>query len=146
MNDVYRKHAAERAAMGIPPLPLNAAQAKEVCELLMDPESAQRAGLPLLDLLVNRISPGVDPAAQVKASFLADIARGRVACPLIDRRRAVELLGTMLGGYNLNPLIEFLEEPELADDAARARGHTLAAAARAHRRDRVQGRWRDQHG
>ncbi|MCE5229333.1 bifunctional aconitate hydratase 2/2-methylisocitrate dehydratase [bacterium] len=122
MNDVYRKHAAERAAMGIPPLPLNAAHSREVCELLMDPESAHRADLPLL---VDRISPGVDPAAQVKASFLADIARGRVACPLIDRRRAVELLGTMLGGYNLNPLIEFLEVPELADEAAKALSRTL---------------------
>ncbi|MEN6625648.1 MAG: bifunctional aconitate hydratase 2/2-methylisocitrate dehydratase [Candidatus Sumerlaeia bacterium] len=125
MNEAYRKHVEERAKLGIPPLPLNAAQARELCELIQSGRSGLRPGSELLDLLTNRINPGVDPAAQVKASFLSDIARGKIQTPLIDRRRAVELLGAMLGGYNINPLIELLNDPELADAASKALSHTI---------------------
>ncbi len=123
MNDAYRQHVAERAEQGIPPLPLNAEQAAEVCRLLTSaaPADAEQ----LLHLLVERVPPGVDPAAQVKATFLARIAKREAQCPLIDPREAVRLLGTMLGGYNLNFLIEFLSVPDLAETAADALSHTL---------------------
>ena len=123
MNETYRQHVAERAASGIPPLPQTAEQATELCELLKSSPAGEEQAM--LALLVDRVSPGVDPAASVKATFLTRIAKGEVKCPLIDRQRAVELLGTMLGGYNLMSLIEFLEVPDLADKAAAALSHTL---------------------
>ncbi len=123
MNETYRTHVAEREAQGIPPLPLNAAQAHEVIGQIQAPPPGQEQEL--LHLLTQRIPPGVDQAAQVKAEFLTRVAHGTATTPLIDRKEAVRLLGTMLGGYNLNPLIELLEVPDLAAEAARALSHTL---------------------
>lgn len=92
----YRQHAAAREAQGIPPLPLNAAQTSQVCELLKAPPAGEEAFL--LHLLTERVPPGVDEAAYVKAGFLAAVAKEEVESPLITPLRAVELLGTMLGG------------------------------------------------
>ena len=103
MLEAYRQHVAERAAQGIPPLPLNAEQVNDLVGLLKAPPAGEEALL--LDLLTNRVPPGVDEAAYVKAGFLAALANGEAESPLLDRRRAVELLGTMLGGYNIQPLI-----------------------------------------
>jgi aconitate hydratase 2 / 2-methylisocitrate dehydratase len=111
MLEAYRKHVDERAAQGIPPLPLDAAQANELVALLKEPPAGEEDTL--LALLTDRVPPGVDEAAYVKAGFLAAVSKGETACPLIDRRRAVELLGTMLGGYNIQPLIDLLDDPEL---------------------------------
>lgn len=118
MIESYLKHEKERAEQGIPALPLSATQAQQVCDMLKNPPADQ--GEFLLNLLVNRVSPGVDPAAEVKAQFLGDIAKGSVSCPLIDKKEAVRLLGTMLGGYNLMPLIDLLTNAEMGQDAAEA--------------------------
>ncbi|RJP20189.1 MAG: bifunctional aconitate hydratase 2/2-methylisocitrate dehydratase [Candidatus Omnitrophota bacterium] len=123
MLDEYRKHAEERKKMGIPPLPLSVEQTKEVCEQLKNPPAGEENFL--LHLLADRVSPGVDPAAKIKSAFLTRIARGEDQSPLIDKIRAVELLGTMLGGYNISPLIEFLSAEELAVAAAAALSNTL---------------------
>ena len=94
--DAYRKHAAERAALGIPPLPLNAQQTAAVTTLLRTPPKGEEAFL--LDLIGNRVPPGVDDAARVKAEFLGALAQGKQKSPLISRQRATELLATMQGG------------------------------------------------
>jgi aconitate hydratase 2/2-methylisocitrate dehydratase len=120
--EAYRKHVDERAAEGLPPLPLDAQQVADLVELIKNPPAGEDEIL--LDLLVNRVPPGVDQAAYVKAAFLADIAKGNVECTLIDRKRATELLGTMLGGYNIQPLIELLDDKVTADAAASALSHT----------------------
>ncbi|MGY2945774.1 bifunctional aconitate hydratase 2/2-methylisocitrate dehydratase [Thermostichus sp. MS-CIW-34] len=121
----YRQHAAAREAQGIPPLPLNAAQTSQVCELLKAPPAGEEAFL--LHLLTERVPPGVDEAAYVKAGFLAAVAKEEVESPLITPLRAVELLGTMLGGYNVQVLLDLLRDPrsEIAAAAARALSHTL---------------------
>ncbi|MDX9752933.1 MAG: bifunctional aconitate hydratase 2/2-methylisocitrate dehydratase [bacterium] len=119
----YRDHAAAREAQGIPPLPLSADQTIHLCELLKNPPAGEEKFL--LELLTQRVAPGVDPAAGVKATFLTQIAKGNEASPLIDKKQAVELLGTMLGGYNLNALIEFLSVEELAKTAVKALAKTL---------------------
>ncbi|MBT7334629.1 MAG: aconitate hydratase B, partial [Gammaproteobacteria bacterium] len=98
MLEAYRAHAAERAAQGIPPLPLNAEQVGELVELLKAPPAGEADFL--LDLLTQRVPPGVDDAAYVKAAFLADVVKGETVCELIDQSHAISLLGTMLGGYN----------------------------------------------
>jgi len=116
--DAYLKHEAERKAQGIPARPLDPEQTKELCKLLEAPPAGREAFL--LDLLANRVSPGVDPAAEVKAGFLAGIVRGTKRSPLVSRAEAVRLLGTMMGGYNVGPLVEALSVPELADGAAQA--------------------------
>jgi aconitate hydratase 2/2-methylisocitrate dehydratase len=116
--DAYLKHVAERAELGIPPKPLDPEQTRELCQLLENPPAGREQFL--LDLVTNRVSPGVDPAAGVKAAFLADVAQGRKRSPLLSRRDAIRLLGTMLGGYNVAPLVAALSDPELADDAAKA--------------------------
>jgi aconitate hydratase 2/2-methylisocitrate dehydratase len=121
--EAYRKHAAEREALGIPPRPLDAAQTKELCALLERPPAGEEAFL--LGLLRERVSPGVDPAAQVKAAFLGAIVRGERRSPLVDAAQAVAILGTMMGGYNVPPLLEALDRPALAADAARALAQTL---------------------
>jgi len=121
--EAYRRHVEERAAEGVPPLPLNAEQVAALVELLKAPPAGEESFL--LELITHRVPPGVDEAAYVKAAFLAAVARGEAECPLIDRVRAVELLGTMLGGYNIQPLIEALDNPTLAPTAARALSHTL---------------------
>ncbi len=123
MLEAYRKHVEERAAEGLPPLPLDAAQVAELVELLKNPPAGEEDFL--LDLLTHRVPPGVDQAAYVKAAFLADVARGKTTCSLIDPVRATELLGTMLGGYNIQPLIELLDNDAIADAAAKALSHTL---------------------
>ncbi|BDG06974.1 bifunctional aconitate hydratase 2/2-methylisocitrate dehydratase [Anaeromyxobacter paludicola] len=118
MIDAYRKHEAERSAQGIPAKPLDPEQTRELCRLLESPPKGEEAFL--LGLLRDRVSPGVDPAAEVKAAFLAEVAAGRKSSPVISRVDAVRLLGTMLGGYNVQPLVSALQDPALADEAARA--------------------------
>ena len=127
MLQAYRQHAAERAALGIPPLPLTAAQTAELIDLVKAPQSWANPGEGafLLDLLTHRVPPGVDDAAKVKASFLAAVAHGDLAVGLIPRAKATELLGTMVGGYNVHPLIELLDDAEVAGVAAAALKKTL---------------------
>ncbi|MGX2950526.1 bifunctional aconitate hydratase 2/2-methylisocitrate dehydratase [Ursidibacter sp. B-7004-1] len=122
LND-YRKLVAEREALGVVPLPLNAEQTAELIELLKNP--IQSEGTFLLELFENRIPAGVDEAAYVKASFLASITKGEVQSPLISPKRAVELLGTMQGGYNIQPLLDALDNPNLAPSAVTALSNTL---------------------
>lgn len=123
MLEAYRQAAAERAALGIPALPLTAQQTADLAELLKNPPEGESEFL--LDLLANRIPAGVDDAAKVKASFLAAIAKGSVSSPLVSPEYATELLGTMLGGYNIHPLIELLDHETLAPIAANGLKHTL---------------------
>ena len=123
MLEAYRQAAAERAALGIPALPLTARQTADLAELLKNPPEGESEFL--LDLLANRIPAGVDDAAKVKASFLAAIAEGSVSSPLVSPEYATELLGTMLGGYNIHPLIELLDHETLAPIAANGLKHTL---------------------
>jgi aconitate hydratase 2 / 2-methylisocitrate dehydratase len=123
MLTAYRQHAAERAALGIPPLPLSAQQTAEVIELIKNPPAGEEKFL--LELLTHRVPPGVDDAAKVKASFLAALAHGDIAVGLLPRARATELLGTMVGGYNVKPLIELLDDAAVAPIAATALKSTL---------------------
>ena len=123
MLQAYRSAAAEREAMGIPALPLTAKQTEELVELLKSPPAGE--GEFLVDLITNRVPPGVDDASKVKASFLAAVAEGSVKSPLISPEKATELLGTMLGGYNIHPLIELLDNDKLAAIAAEGLKHTL---------------------
>ncbi|MCS4532849.1 bifunctional aconitate hydratase 2/2-methylisocitrate dehydratase [Neisseria montereyensis] len=123
MLEAYRKAAAEREALGIPALPLTAQQTAELVELLKNPPEGE--GEFLVELLAHRVPPGVDDASKVKASFLAAVAEGSVSTPLITPEYATELLGTMLGGYNIHPLIELLDNEKLAPIAAQALKHTL---------------------
>jgi len=119
----YRDHVAERAALGIPPLPLSAKQTGELIELLKAPPVGEEATL--LDLITHRIPAGVDDAAKVKASYLAAVAHGTEQCALISRERATELLGTMLGGYNISPLVDLLDDAVVASQAAEGLKKTL---------------------
>ncbi|MDO4709956.1 MAG: bifunctional aconitate hydratase 2/2-methylisocitrate dehydratase [Pseudomonadota bacterium] len=119
----YRQHVEERAALGIPPLPLSAQQTAELIELIKNPPAGE--GEYLVELLSQRVPAGVDDAAKVKASYLAAVAFGKEVTPLISRKHAVELLGTMLGGYNIHPLVELLDDAELGATAAEALKHTL---------------------
>lgn len=123
MLQTYRQHVAERAALGIPPLPLSATQTAELIELLKNPPAGEEQFL--VDLLTHRVPPGVDDAAKVKASFLAAVAHGDIAVGLISREKATELLGTMLGGYNVKPLIDLLDDAATAATAAAALKKTL---------------------
>ncbi|HAN26224.1 MAG TPA: bifunctional aconitate hydratase 2/2-methylisocitrate dehydratase [Haliea salexigens] len=123
MLEAYRKHVEERAAQGVPPKPLDEVQTAELVELLKNPPAGEEEFIQ--DLFVNRVPPGVDQAAYVKAAFLTAIVKGEASSPLIDRKRATELLGTMQGGYNVAPLIELLDDEELADVAAQELKHTL---------------------
>ncbi len=123
MLQAYRAHAAERAALGIPPLPLDARQVAELVELIKNPPAGEAEFL--LDLLTHRVPPGVDDAAKVKASFLAAVAHGDIQVGLIGKARATELLGTMVGGYNVHPLIELLDDAEVSGVAAEALKKTL---------------------
>ncbi|OPF62171.1 bifunctional aconitate hydratase 2/2-methylisocitrate dehydratase [Hydrogenophaga sp. H7] len=119
----YRAHVAERAALGIPPLPLDAKQVAALIELIKNPPAGEDAFL--LDLLTHRVPPGVDDAAKVKASFLAAVAHGDEKVALISKAKATELLGTMVGGYNVHPLIELLDDAEVAGVAAEGLKKTL---------------------
>ena len=123
MLDRYREHAAEREALGIAPKPLNDAEVNSLVALLKDPPTGEEEFI--LDLITNRVPAGVDNAAYVKAAFLADIAKNNAVSPLINRQHATELLGTMLGGYNIEPLIELLDDEEVAEKAAEALSQTL---------------------
>ncbi len=123
MLEAYRKHVEERAAEGVPPLPLNAAQVSDLVALLQDPPAGEEAFL--VELLTERVPPGVDDASKVKAEFLADVANGRASSPLVSAARAAELLGTMLGGYNVQPLVYLLDNAGLADVAAAGLKKTL---------------------
>ncbi|MFO6419738.1 bifunctional aconitate hydratase 2/2-methylisocitrate dehydratase [Hylemonella sp. W303a] len=123
MLQAYRAHVAERAALGIPPLPLTAKQVAELIELIKNPPAGEDAFL--LDLLTHRVPPGVDDAAKVKASFLAAVAHGDIKVGLISKAKATELLGTMVGGYNVHPLIELLDDAEVAGVAAEGLKKTL---------------------
>ncbi|HEY9655862.1 MAG TPA: aconitate hydratase B, partial [Crinalium sp.] len=117
MLESYRQHTVDRAAQGVPPLPLSAAQMSELGELLKQPPVGEAEFL--LSLLRDRVPPGVDQAAYVKAGFLTAIAKGETTSPLVSPKEAVELLGTMMGGYNVHSLIELLQVPD-ADIAATA--------------------------
>jgi len=119
----YRDHVAERAALGIPPFPLSANQTGELIELLKNPPKGEETTL--VDLITHRVPAGVDDAAKVKASYLAAVAHGTEKCTLISREKATELLGTMLGGYNLSPLIDLLDDATVGKVAAEALKKTL---------------------
>ena len=123
MLENYRKHVENRAAQGIAPQPLNEQQTAELVELLKNPPAGEEETL--VDLLENRIPPGVDQAAYVKAAFLAAIVRGETTSPLISKLKAIELLGYMQGGYNVEPLIQALDDKELAKAAGDALKKTL---------------------
>ncbi|MCX7173148.1 MAG: bifunctional aconitate hydratase 2/2-methylisocitrate dehydratase [Proteobacteria bacterium] len=119
----YRQHVAERAALGIPPLPLSAKQTGELIDLLKNPPKGEEAFL--VDMITYRIPAGVDDAAKVKASYLAAVSLGNEKCPLISREKATELLGTMLGGYNIQPLVDLMSDPLVGPIAATALSKTL---------------------
>jgi len=123
MLKAYRDHVAERAALGIPPLPLSAKQTGELIELLKNPPKGEEATL--VDLITHRVPAGVDDAAKVKASYLAAVAHGTEKCALLSAEKATELLGTMLGGYNLTPLIDLLDNKSCAPVAAAGLKKTL---------------------
>ncbi|MFP4415526.1 MAG: aconitate hydratase B, partial [Coleofasciculus sp.] len=112
MLEAYRQHAAERAELGIPPLPLDAKQTTELCELLKNPPPGEKETL--MHLIRDRVPPGVDEAAYIKAGFLTAIAKGEITSPLISHQGAVDLLGTMVGGYNVQSLVDLLKSPDNA--------------------------------
>jgi aconitate hydratase 2/2-methylisocitrate dehydratase len=119
----YLDHVEERKKMGIPPLPLSPEMTAEVCRALENPEKGQEEFL--LSLLRDRVSPGVDPAAEVKAKWLAKIVKGEVKSPVVSKEEAIFMLGTMIGGYNVAPLVEALKDPALAKAAADALKHVI---------------------
>ncbi len=123
MLESYRAHVAERAALGIPPLPLTAKQTAELIALLKNPPKGEEQVL--VELITYRVPAGVDDAAKVKAEFLAKVAKGEEKCALISKAKAAELLGTMLGGYNVKPLIDVLGDAEIGGVAAEALKKTL---------------------
>lgn len=119
----YFVQAAERQRQGVEPLPVNAEQMTELCQLLQDPpEGSEKV---LYQLLTERVPAGVDDAAKVKAAFLADILTDKVSSPLVDKHAAIEILGRMKGGFNVEPLMQALKSPELKDEAVEALSHTL---------------------
>jgi aconitate hydratase 2/2-methylisocitrate dehydratase len=121
--EAYREHVAERASQNIPPKPLSAEQVAALVELLNNPPAGEEEFL--LDLITNRVPPGVDEAAYVKAGFLSAIAKGEADCALIDKSRAVDLLGNMHGGYNIETLVGLLDDADLGSQAAAELKHTL---------------------
>jgi len=121
--EAYRQQVAERAALGVPPLPLSASETEQLVELIKNPPKGEEDFL--VELMTFRVPPGVDDAAKVKASFLAALAEGSVTSPLISRARATELLGTMLGGYNIKPLVDLLDDSAVAQVAADGLKKTL---------------------
>ncbi|NMG29922.1 bifunctional aconitate hydratase 2/2-methylisocitrate dehydratase [Aromatoleum evansii] len=123
MLEAYRAHVAERAALGIPALPLSKQQTQDLVALLKNPPKGEEAFL--VELITYRVPAGVDDAAKVKAEFLAKVAKGEEACALISREKATELLGTMLGGYNVKPLIDLLADAAVGAVAAEGLKKTL---------------------
>ena len=122
MLEAYRKHVQERAAEGVVPKPLSAEQVADLVDLLKNPPKGEEAFL--VELLTYRVPAGVDPAAYVKAGFLTAIVKGEAQSPLIDKKQAVKLLGTMLGGYNITTLVQLLDDAGLAEAAAAELKHT----------------------
>jgi len=118
----YMKHAEERNKLGIPPLPLNEEQTISLCQILENPGDNDKDFM--YNLLSERIAPGVDDSSKIKAEWLFKVAKNEVSSPIVDKKEAVKLLGTMLGGYNVEPLIELLET-NLGEDAATALKHTI---------------------
>ena len=123
MLEAYRKHVQERAAEGVVPKPLSAEQVADLVDLLKNPPKGEEAFL--VELLTYRVPAGVDPAAYVKAGFLTAIVKGEAQSPLIDKKQAVKLLGTMLGGYNITTLVQLLDDAGLAEAAAAELKHTI---------------------
>ncbi|MRD47775.1 bifunctional aconitate hydratase 2/2-methylisocitrate dehydratase [Caenimonas koreensis DSM 17982] len=123
MLQAYVNHVAERAALGIPPLPLSAQQTAELVELLKTASPGEAEFL--VNLITHRVPAGVDDAAKVKASYLAAVAHGTEVCPVITREHATQLLGTMLGGYNISPLIDLLDDAQVGGVAAEGLKKTL---------------------
>lgn len=123
MLEAYRQHVAERATQGIPPLALSAQQTADLVELLKNPPKGEEAFL--LDLITHRVPPGVDDAAKVKAAFLAAITQNKDSSPLISRAKATELLGTMVGGFNIKPMIDVLDDAEVGAIAVAGLSKTL---------------------
>ena len=119
----YDRHVLERMKLGIPPKPLTPRQVSALIPLLEAPIKGKEKQT--LDLFINRVSPGVDEAAYVKASWLASVAKSKITSPLVTRADAVRILGTMQGGYNVGPLIDALDDPELAIIAAAALSETI---------------------
>ncbi|WP_407275132.1 bifunctional aconitate hydratase 2/2-methylisocitrate dehydratase [Halothiobacillus sp. DCM-1] len=124
MLEVYRAHVQERQQQGVPPKPLTAEQTAALVELIQSPPAGEDPAF-LLHLLTECVPPGVDQAAYVKAAFLTAVAQGKAHSPLIDRRQAVHWLGTMIGGYNIDPLIALLEDDEVGDAAVAALKRTV---------------------
>ena len=123
MLEAYRKHVQERAAEGVVPKPLSAEQVADLVDLLKNPPKGEETFL--VELLTYRVPAGVDPAAYVKAGFLTAIVKGEAQSPLIDKKQAVKLLGTMLGGYNITTLVQLLDDEGLAEAAAAELKHTI---------------------
>ena len=127
MLTTYHTHISERSSVGLPPLPLNAEQVASLVELLKVTPASSSDAAELVDLLENRIPAGVDQAAYVKAAFLADVAKGVAQSALVSPHHAVKLLGTMLGGYNVQALVALLDSTDaaLAAEAGRILSHTI---------------------
>ena len=123
MLEAYRQHVADRAAQNIPPAPLSPEQVADLVELLKSPPAGEEAFL--VELLTERVPPGVDEAAYVKAGFLSALAKGEASCDLIDREHAIRLLGDMHGGYNIATLVGLLDDEALGTHAARELKQTL---------------------
>ena len=123
MLEAYRQHVAERAALGIPPLPLSAQQTESLVALLRNPPKGEEQTL--VELITYRVPAGVDDAAKIKAEYLDLVAKGTETCSLISREKAAELLGTMLGGFNVKPLIELLADAKVGGVAAEGLKKTL---------------------
>ncbi len=123
MLESYFENEKERIELGVPPLPLNPSETEEVCRFLESPGGVSSDLV--MSLLENRVPPGVDPASKVKAEWLEKIALGELRSPVVSRKKAVFLLGTMLGGYNVGPLVSFLEDPDIAPEAAEALKKTI---------------------
>ncbi|WP_310182457.1 bifunctional aconitate hydratase 2/2-methylisocitrate dehydratase [Duganella sp. 3397] len=123
MLAAYRQHVAERASLGIPALPLSADQTSDLVELLKHPPAGEEQFL--VDLITNRVPAGVDDAAKVKCAFLASVAKGAETSPLVSRELATRLLGTMLGGFNIKPMIDLLDDPVVGAIAAEGLKKTL---------------------
>ena len=123
MLAAYRSHVAERASLGIPPLPLSAPQTVDLVALLKNPPAGEEAFL--VELITNRVPAGVDDAARVKSTFLEQVAKGTESSPLISRELATRLLGTMLGGFNIKPMIDLLDDAVVGAVAAEGLKKTL---------------------
>jgi aconitate hydratase 2/2-methylisocitrate dehydratase len=128
--EAYRAHVAERAQQSIPPKPLNPAQVADLVELLKNPPAGEDEFI--VDLITNRVPPGVDEAAYVKAGFLSAVAKGEVESPLISKTKAIELLGMMLGGYNIQTMIDLIDDAELGELCVAQLKHTLLMFDRFH--------------